>query len=172
MRFINDYKSSVNLSLNVLCEQRKKLYTDTMTHYSTVYMGLHEFESDTVRNLYFESYQMEWLDNHWNQMRYFLTRSKGEYPIDSQKDITAFFADALSVFIDEYTAKDGALYAVSMSELLKIKKESLNAMIEASERWEEKSNLLQVDLQKHREHYNKLIANAKKRKEDNGNGLF
>ncbi|MBQ8922217.1 MAG: hypothetical protein IJ060_08675 [Oscillospiraceae bacterium] len=161
MKLTEDYRSNVQISLRIMKAQREKLYEDIIRHYSGLYNGLHEPDSGKVRALYYEAYLLEWLDQHWDQMAYFLRgKSKKE-----QRELTVFFASYFSELMQK-AQDDEANASASLSELLKAQLASVNQLIECSDAWDERSNQLQVNLKKHKYHYKKLIEQAKSKKEE------
>ena len=159
MKLTEDYRSNVLISLRIMRQLREKLYEDTMRHYSGLYNGLHEPDSERVRALYYEAYLLEWLDQHWEQMAYYLrNRSKKE-----QRDMTVFFASFFSELMQKAQDEE-AKSSASLSELLKAQLASVNQLIECSDAWDERNNQLQVNLKKHKYHYKKLIEQARTRK--------
>lgn len=154
-----NYKNCVSFSLRVMRELRYKIYKDSKEHYSVIYNGLHESESDNVRDLYFQTYEMEWLDSHWDVLTDLLNRHKNDYKKSAQQDITLFFAEYFSAFMTELDDAD-PLAKVAMRELLKKQKTVIEQMIMYSDNWEEKNNQLKVNLKKHKEHFKKLIENS------------
>ena len=153
-----DYKDGVRLSLYVMKEMRNKIYKDCKGHYSVIYNGLHESESPNVRNLYFQAYEMEWLDSHWDELTGLMKQHKSEYKKSKQRDITLFFAKYFSSFMSEL---EGAspLAQGAAHELIAAQKKVIEQMMTFADRWEEKDNQLKVNLKKHKEHFKRLIKN-------------
>lgn len=157
MRNEQNYREYVRLSLHVMKELRYKIYKDSKEHYSGIYTGLHESESDNVRDLYFQAYEMEWLDTHWTILTNLLNQN---YKKNTQRDITLFFAERFSSFMSELD--NASLFAkLAMRELVKVQKEDIEQMIAVSSKWEEKNNQLKVNLKKHKEHFKKLIEKSR-----------
>lgn len=160
MRIEQNYKDCVGLSLCVMQELRYKIYKDSKEHYSVIYNGLHESESNNVRDLYFQAYEMEWLDSHWDVLTDLLKRHKNDYKKSAQQDITLFFAEYFSSFMSELDDTT-SLAKVAMRELIVAQKAAIEQMIEYSDNWEEKNNQLKVNLKKHKEHFKKLIESSR-----------
>ncbi len=160
-----DYRFCVKASLQILQEEREKLCYDSIQHNPMIYSGLHEFESDSKRKLYFQAYLIEWIDNHWNDMADIMERHKGEYTIDERKFITVFFADYLSRLIDECNDK-GTLSKLAVPEMLKAKRKALLNMAEMSDKWQENSDRLKAEKKKHKEQFARLLAEAEKESEE------
>ena len=59
MKLTGDYRKNVKVSLKIMRTQRAAMYDDVMRHYSGLYNGLHELDSEKVRSLYFEAYHLE-----------------------------------------------------------------------------------------------------------------
>ena len=156
-----DYRFCVMSSLQVLKDHREKLCTDSSyAHNSTIYNGLHEFESSSQRDLYFQLYLTEWLDTHWNKMNDLIDGNQ-EFRISAQKQMLLFFAEYFSKFIEECSST-GQLAKIAVPDLLKIKKKSLDDMIKVSERWKEQNEQLKSDSKKHREKFRRLIESKQK----------
>lgn len=159
MRVGQDYKACVLLSLQVMQGQRRKLLKDSKEHYSTIYSGLHESGSDSTRNLYFEKYEMEWLDSHWNAFTALLKQRENNYTKKEQKEITVFFAEYFSKLMSELENASAAV-KVAAQELIRSNQQAIKNMIMFSESWEERSNQLVVSSKKHKEHFKRLLENA------------
>lgn len=167
MKIEQDYKTCVRFSLRVMQELRDKVYKDSMEHYSVIYNGLHEPESNNVRELYFQAYEMEWLDNHWETLARMLKQYNSEYKRGEQKDITLFFAEYFSKFMSELSTD--SLYAkMAMRDLIAAQKKVIEQMISYADRWEERNNQLRVNLKKHKEHFKILIQNNQTANEKRG----
>ena len=158
-----DYRFCVKAALQIMREQRKKLYDDCMQYEPTIYSGLHTSESDSVRSLYFQAYFVEWLNMHWETMFEILKRHN-EYTINQRKEMTLFFAEYLSAFISECSEK-GLMSRLAIPELLKAQKNQLNEMILFSSKWEQSSNRIHVQMKKGKEQYLKLIQEAEENSE-------
>lgn len=159
MRVMRDYRTCVGISLFVMQKLREKLYIHSAEQrYSVIYNGLHESESVNVRDLYFEAYEMEWLDSHWEALTDLL-KQKG-YTKTEQQDISLFFAQYFSSFLEEVDSACPIAKA-SMRELLVEKKKAIGQMIMYADKWEEQNNQLKVDLKKHKEHFRRLIENTR-----------
>lgn len=165
MLAVKDYKQTSAIALDIMKSSRKKLFDDVMKHNSTIFEGLHEFSSDNVRDLYFDAYTMEWLDSHWKELTEHLKLHSREYSSSEQCDITLFFANFFSDFIMEFD-NGSDLSKIATHELIKAKRESLDQMLLLSSEWEERSNKMRVELKKNKEHFKRLIDNAKKTKEE------
>ena len=68
MRYEEDYRFCVTAALQIMQQQRKKLYQDCVEYEPTIYSGLHSSNSKSVRHLYFQSYFIEWISLHWESM--------------------------------------------------------------------------------------------------------
>lgn len=156
MQFERDYKADVILSLHVMQEARNKICKDSKEHYSVIYSGLHESESDNTRELYFQAYEMEWLDSHWDILTVFLNQCKEKYNKSVQKDITLFFAEYFSKYMSEID-NASPLAKGTARELIVAQKKVIEQMLMFADRWEERSNQLKVNLKKHKEHFRRLI---------------
>lgn len=168
MKVIHDYRMSVTISMDIMKNGRQRLFNDVMKHNSTIFEGLHEYTSDNIRDLYFEAYEMEWLDSHWRELTEYLKQHNIEYRTSEQRDITLFFAKCFSKFISEFDDTSD-LSRIASHELIRAKKASLDQMINFSADWEERSNKMRVELKKNKEHYKRLIENAKnQRRNDHG----
>lgn len=165
MLAVKDYKRTSTIAMDIMKISRKKLLDDVMKHNSTIFEGLHEFSSDNVRDLYFEAYTMEWLDGHWKELTEYLRLHKNELRQSEQCDITLYFANFFSNFITEFD-NSSDLSKIASHELIKSKKESLDQMLLLSSEWEERSNKMRVEVKKNKEHFKRLIENAKKTKEE------
>lgn len=153
-----DYRFCVNAALQIMQNQRKRLYDDCVQYEPTIYNGLHTSDSISVRNLYFQSYFVEWLNMHWESMFEILDRHT-EYSIDQRKEMTLFFAEYFSDFLSVCEGK-GTLSKFAVPELLKVQKKQLKEMLLSSDKWEQNSNRLRVQMKKSKEEYQKLIQEA------------
>lgn len=160
-----DYRLCVKLSLRIMEEQRDKIADDSIRHYSTIYNGLHEFESPNTRTLYFQSYEMEWLDSHWDSLTNILKQNTHRFSVDEKKMITIFFADYFSSLMTECSNSE-KLAKLAAPELIKIQQATLEQMIEYSDNWEERSNQLKVNLKKHKEHFKKKVDSVHAQKKE------
>lgn len=151
-----NYKLCILSSLQIFKEQREKLVKNSKEHYSVIYNGLHESESENARNLYFQAYQMEWLDSHWNALTEFLKQKKNDYTLRERKEITLFFAEHFLSLMSEMENISG-FAKMAVPELIKSNRQSIEQMIMFSEQWEEQSNRLKVNLKRHKEHFKRLM---------------
>lgn len=165
MKLTEDYRKNVKVALKIMQMQRTAMYEDVMRHYSVLYNGLHELDSENVRSLYFDAYHLEWLDHHWEKLTYTIQgNSKKE-----QQEQTVFFALYFSELMQISNGKSKAA-AVASYELIKAQLITVNQLIECSDQWDERSNQLQVNLKKHKSHYKKLIEFAKAARQEDENG--
>lgn len=159
-----DYRSCAEISLKVLEKEREKLCADSSNaHNSMIYSGLHEFESDEKRDLYFQAYIVGWLDAHWNEMVKILD-SHNEYKIYERKAITLFFAKYLEILV-ENCSKTEILADLIVSDILKMKRKILLEMIEISEKWQEYNEQLKAENKKNREKFKRRINQIKNEQE-------
>ena len=100
MRYEEDYRFCVTAALQIMQQQRKKLYQDCVEYEPTIYSGLHSSDSKSVRHLYFQSYFIEWISLHWESMIEILNRHD-EYTVDQRKEMALFFAKYFSDLISE-----------------------------------------------------------------------
>ena len=161
----NNYRFCVKAALQILEEERKKLYSQSKSHAPMLYSGLHEFETRSVRELYFQAYLIEWIDVHWNMLDEVLKRHP-EYTVDERKCMTLFFAEYFSGLVAE-CSNTGLLSKIAIPDLLKSKYKLLVSMIEMSDKWNENLNRLKIEKKKHREQFVRLIENHEK-----GNDIF
>lgn len=159
MKMEEDYRGGVSISLQVMKDLRHKIYKDSIEHYSGIYNGLHEFASDNTRNLYFQAYEMEWLDSHWDKLARLL--QKNGYGKAEQRDLTLFFSERFSVFLTEMEDSSSPAKG-AMRDLIVAQKEIIEQMIDYADKWEEQSNRLRVGIKKHREHFKRLIESSQK----------
>ncbi|MBR3417827.1 MAG: hypothetical protein IKG82_03965 [Oscillospiraceae bacterium] len=165
MKLTEDYRKNVKAALKIMQLQRAALYHDVMRHYSVLYNGLHELDSEKVRALYFDAYHLEWLDHHWDNLTHMIQGdSKNE-----QREQTLFFASYFSELMQILDGKS-RVAAAAFSELIKAQLLIVNQLIECSDEWDERSNQLQVNLKKHKSHYKKLIELAKAARKEDENG--
>lgn len=165
MKLTEDYRKNVKVALKIMQLQRAELYHDVMRHYSVLYNGLHELDSEKVRALYFDAYYLEWLDHHWDNLTHTIQGdSKNE-----QREQTLFFASYFSELMQVLDGK--SRFAAVSSELIKAQLLTVIQLIECSDEWDERSNQLQVNLKKHKSHYKKLIELAKAARQGDGNGI-
>lgn len=150
-----NYRFCVKAALQVMQEQRQKLYEDCMQYEPTIYNGLHTSNSDSVRRLYFQMYFVDWLNQHWENMTEIFNRHP-EYITIQKQEMTLFFAEYFSKFISE-CSKKGLMSKLAIPELLKVQKSQLKEMILSSDKWEQNSNRLRVQMKKNKEQYINLV---------------
>lgn len=148
-----DYRFCVKASLQVMKEQRENIYYDSCNNY-LIYSGLHE-TNEELQSLYFQYYLIEWLDNHWNRMQKIL-ESHPEYSIDQRREFTLFYAEYFSKIMTSW-ATTGVLSKMMIPDVLQTQKETIQEMIDFSEKWEQNSNTLKLLLKKHKEQFEHLI---------------
>ncbi len=148
-----DYRFCVKASLQVMKEQREKIYDDSCNNYY-IYSGLHEMNEE-LRSLYFQYYLIEWLDNHWSRMQEIL-ESHPEYSTDQKKEFTLFYAEYFSNIMTSWTTT-GILSKLMIPDILQTQKKTIQEMITFSEKWEQNSNKLKLLLKKHKEQFECLI---------------
>jgi len=165
-----DYKDCVRISLYVMKELRNKICEDSEKHYSVIYNGLHESESKNVRNLFFQAYEMEWFDSHWDVLTDLLKQYRKQCGKRQEQEITLFFAEYFSSILSEI-GTDSGFEKVAMREVIATQKETIRQMIKCADNWEEHSNQLKVNLKKHKEHYKRLIDRANGIGTDMGKGM-
>ncbi|MDE6034797.1 MAG: hypothetical protein K2G36_02690 [Ruminococcus sp.] len=153
-----NYRFCVNSALQIMQEQRKKLFNDCIHSDPTIYNGLHSSESPALCRLYFQAYFVEWVGMHWETMFEILKRHS-EYSAEQRRKMILFFAEYLSELISECSQK-GLLANLAVPELLKVQKKQLKEMIQFSGKWEHNSNKLRVQMKKGHEQYMKLIREA------------
>ena len=163
---MEDYRKNVKASLSVMQMQRLAVYQDVKRHYSALYNGLHEQDSEKVRALYFEAYHLEWLDLHWEKLAQMMQHSRKK----EQQDMAAFFAVYFSELMQN-SAGNGMAASIAAPELLRAQLTTVKQLIECSDQWDEKNNQMQVNLKKHKAHYKKLIERAKAAGKENENGV-
>ena len=149
-----DYRFCVKASLQVMREQREKVYVDSLYNH-LVYSGLHETNKE-LHTLYFQYYFVEWLDSHWSRMQEILD-SHPEYSIDQKRDFTLFYAEYFSQMMTSWETL-GILSKMVIPDILKVQKETIQEMITFSEKWEQNSNKLKLLLKKHKEQFEYLIS--------------
>lgn len=159
-----DYRFCVNASLQVLQEERKKICLDTICYQPTIYQGLHEFESDSLRKLYFQTYLVEWVYDHWNMVSKLLGNHR-EFSKDEQKSMAVFFAEYFSQYID-MCSQQGVLSKLAMPIMLESTQKILYDMIECSENWQENIDRLKADQKRYREEFRRLIESLECNKEE------
>lgn len=118
--------------------------------------------------LYFQEYELEWIDNHWELLMNVLRQHNMDYKKSEQKEITLFFSKYFSALMTEIVNSSSDV-DITIRELIAVQKNIIEQMIEFSDKWEERSNQLKVNLKKHKEHYKRLIEKviADERKEYN-----
>lgn len=152
-----DYRKCVSMSLNIMRNQRESIFNDTIEHYSAIYNGLHEFHSVKTRELYFQAYIIEWTDKHWLLLNEYMIKHKNDMMKNEQRDMTMFFADFFSFFLDEIGDRR-SFSCETMHEMIKVKQSAINEMIRYSDKWEEKNNKLQVELKKNKEQFERMLT--------------
>ena len=161
MIFKQDYRKCVSLSLDIMKQQRERLFKDTLDHHSVIFSGLHEYRSKSTRELYFQEYIIEWMNDHWGSLNEYLKKYKKEMTINEQRDITLFFAEYFSVLLDDEDISHNMSCEV-MHEMMKIKQAAISEMISYSDKWEEKNNKLNVDLKKNKEQFERMLTELTK----------
>lgn len=149
----NDYRFCVTASLQVMKEQRKKIYDDSCNNH-LIYSGLHETNKE-LQTLYFQYYLIEWIDTHWSRMQEILD-SHPEYSLDQKKEFTLFYAEYFSDMMTSWETA-GTLSKMMIPDMLQTQKETIQEMITFSEKWEQNSNKLKLLLKKHKEQFELLI---------------
>ncbi len=149
-----DYRFCVKASLQVMREQREKIYADSCGNH-LIYSGLHE-TNEKLQTLYFQYYLTEWLDNHWGRMQDILD-SHPEYTIDQKRDFTLFYAEYFSKMLDSCVTS-GVLSKMMIPDILQSQKETVRELIMFSDKWEQNSNKLKLLLKKHKEQFEYLIS--------------
>ena len=59
MRYEEDYRFCVTTALQIMQQQRKKLYQDCVEYEPTIYSGLHSSDSKSVRHLSILFYRVD-----------------------------------------------------------------------------------------------------------------
>lgn len=155
----HDYRFCVKASLQVMHEARQKIYEDMLNKEYIIYTGLHESDAN-LQDIYFQYYIIIWLDEHWNNMQKIIENHK-EYSLDQKRQITLFFAENYSKMIDDWQSS-GALSSLMIPDLLQTQKNTLQELIQFSEKWESNSNRLRLMLKKHKEQFELLIKQYEK----------
>lgn len=148
-----NYRFCVKASLQVMKEQRKKIYDDSQSNH-LIYSGLHE-TNEELQTLYFQYYLVEWLDSHWSRMQEILDNHP-EYSIDQRREFTLFYAEYFSRMMNSWMTT-GVLSKMIIPDILQMQKETIQEMITLSEKWEQNSNKLKLLLKKHKEQFEYLI---------------
>ena len=154
-----NYRFCVKASLQILRKGREKLCNDSIQHNPTIYSGLHEFQSETKKSLYFQAYLVEWIDNHWNDMTDLIQARKRDFNIDERKSMALFFSEYFSQLIKECENK-GTLSKLAIHDLLKAKRRSLLKMAEMADAWQENYDKLEAEKKKHKEQFARMLAEA------------
>ena len=160
-----DYRFCVKAALQILHKEREELCYDSIQHNPMIYSGLHEFESDSKRQLYFQAYLIEWIDDHWNDMTDILEEHKKEFTVNENRQMAVFFAEYLSRLVDECADK-GTLSKLAIPDLLKAKRKSLIDMAEMAEHWQENSDKLKAEKKKHKEQFARLLEQVENESEN------
>lgn len=148
-----DYRFCVKASLQVMKEQREKICDDSHSNH-LIYSGLHE-TNEKLQTLYYQYYLIKWLDNHWSRMQKIL-ESHPEFSIDQKREFTLFYAEYFSKMMTSW-ATSGILSKMMIPDILQTQKETIQEMIDFSEKWEQNSNKLRLLLIKHKEQFEYLI---------------
>lgn len=156
MMFDNDYRFSVNASLQIMRESRQRLVDDTLNKNNIIYQGLHDMDTSRQK-LYFQYYITEWLLKHWNDLQDILNRHK-EYTVDQKKQIVLFFAEKYGDMIDR-CQNSGVMAKLAIPKMLEEQKGALREMLSYSDRWEAKSNELRLMIKKNKEQFEHLLKN-------------
>ncbi len=164
MKPVENFRERIIEALQVMQKQREAISEDMRRHYSGIFFGLHETESAKLRALYFEAYQMEWLDSHWTEFAARIRhRSRSE-----QRSLTKLFAEFFSQLLELPAQEHTALAAAP--EFIHAQQAALQELIEMTDEWDERSNQLEVAMKKHKGHYKKLIEEARKKMKEVKNG--
>ena len=148
-----NYRFCVEASLQVMKEQRNRIYDDSQSNH-LIYSGLHA-TNEELQTLYFQYYLVEWLDNHWSRMQEIL-ENHSEYSIDQKREFTLFYAEYFSKMMNSWVTT-GVLSKMMIPDILQTQKETIQEMITFSEKWEQNSNKLKLLLKKHKEQFEYLI---------------
>lgn len=148
-----NYHFCVKASLQVMKEQRNRIYDDSQSNH-LIYSGLHE-TNEELQTLYFQYYLVEWLDNHWSRMQEIL-ENHSEYSLDQKREFTLFYAEYFSRMMNSWVTT-GVLSKMMIPDILQTQKETIQEMLTFSEKWEQNSNKLKLLLKKHKEQFEYLI---------------
>lgn len=150
-----DEKFALKLSLQVMSEMRDNLIHDTLNIEPKLHCGLHKSNMPEVRDLYLERYIVLWLSNHWTKLDEVL-KEHNEYSKESRKNMTIYFSKFFADFIN-ISRDDNYLSNLAIPMLLQQKLNALDEMKLLSDKWEEISNKLKLDIIKNDEEYNRLL---------------
>lgn len=145
----------IDMSLQVMKEQRQKLVKDTLNKDYVLFSGLHESEP-AVQDLYFQYYLIEWFDNHWTAMLETLERHP-EYSNDKRKEMVLFYAEYFKKMLNK-TEASGVLSKLLIPDLLRLQRESVEELLALASSWELKNNELRLIFKKHKEQFEHKIA--------------
>lgn len=150
-----NYRSCVKASLSIMHEQRGTLFLDCINRNPTVFNGLYESEHTSVRNLYFQSYFMTWLDSHWELMNVWINKQQN-YTKDRKTEMILFFADYFSKLISECD-NNVTLSKLTIPDLLKNKKKAFDEMLLAAENCDINNDRIRVEMKCNHEKFKKMI---------------
>lgn len=96
-----DYKVGIKESLDILCQQRKRLCEEVEG--DSVYMGLYE-NSARIRKMHFQKVIIEWLDGHWTDIDERL-KDNSRYTFKTKQEICSLFAENFNIFLSDLLDK-------------------------------------------------------------------
>lgn len=152
----DNYRFCTRLSLQIMQDQRERIWQDSIQKNVDLYTALHEL-NPAVRNARFQYYLVTWFDGHWRNLRELLARH-AEYTLDEKKQITLFFAKYFACLLDDLS-KSATMADLAIPDLLKVRKKILHELMEMTETWEIKSKELFLQTKKFEEQYVALIKN-------------
>lgn len=155
----------MNSALKILKEQREMICDDTLKHDPMIYNGLHEFESDSLRNIFFQAYIVDWLDSHWGNIKLKLNNNS-EYSLDEKKKMTLFFSNYFSGLIDEYKISS-YISTLIIPYILEEESKILEELIIFENEWQISLDKLSVCRKKNRERFKKIIDSYNKEENNN-----
>ncbi len=145
----------LNLTLQVMKEQRKKMISDFTDNYDvTMLEGLHRFNHSAEYNVYAELYHVLWIDSHWNHLQ---RKIEQNIVVESDKrQIEQYFSKCFLKLVENFSMTNDK-YTMSFYEILKVKESSLRDMINIAQKSEQRCKELAYAQTKHKKQYQAML---------------
>lgn len=145
----------LNLTLQVMKEQRKKMISDFTDNYNvTMLEGLQRFDHPTEYSIYAELYHVIWIDRHWNQLQ--KTIEKNIILEEDKRYIERYFAKCFLNLVESFSMYN-EVYTPLFYEILRVKQTTLRDMINIARKSEQNCKELAYAQTKHKKDYQKML---------------
>lgn len=150
-----DETYKLNLTLQVMREQREKMVSDFTDNYDiTMLEGLQRFDHPAEYSVYAELYHVIWIDRHWNQLQKVIENSVGLD--EDKKHIEQYFAKCFLNLIENFSMNNEA-YTPAFYEIPRVKESSLRDMINIAQKSEQRCKELAYAQTKHKKEYQAML---------------